>query len=384
MDCQRLPDGSIEVETIDASPYTAPYGHVSKMRASICVLGPLLARRKQARVSMPGGCVFGFRPIDLHLKGLRALGADIRNEHGYIVVEAEKLRGARVYLGGPFGSSVLGTANVMMAAVLAEGTTIIEAAACEPEIADLARFLIAMGARIDGVGTPRLEITGVDELHAVDYRIINDRIEAGTFLIAGAMVGTDVTVENARVEHLSAVIDVLESMGVQLSAESNTIRVRGNPVPRAVELTTFPYPGFPTDLQAQIMAYLSLAQGVSLITEKVYPDRFMHIAELARMGAKIRKEGPTAIVVGVKQLSGAPVMASDLRASACLVLAGLVANGVTEVNRVYHLDRGYERIEDRLQNLGALMQREREEGEDAEDSDPTLSASALEQFLPAV
>lgn len=357
MSCEFQEDGSIEVDTLDPLPYTAPYDLVSKMRASICALGPLLARRKRARVSLPGGCVFGYRPVDLHLKGLRALGATIRNEHGYIVVEAEKLRGAHIYLGGPFGSTVLGTANVMMAAVLAEGHTVIEAAACEPEIADLANFLVAMGAKIQGGGTPRIEIEGVDSLHGCDYSVINDRIEAGTFLIAGAMCGGEVIVEGARIDHLSALIDTLQSMNVRLSAEEDRIRVWGNPAPSPVEITTLPYPGFPTDLQAQMCAYLSLAEGVSVITEKIYPDRFMHIAELARMGAHIRKEGPMAIISGVGGLSGAPVMASDLRASASLVLAGLVASGTTEVHRVYHLDRGYERIEERLVNLGARIER---------------------------
>ncbi len=361
MGCDRLSDGSIEVEAVDLEPVTAPWNQVSKMRASICALGPLLARRRRAVVSMPGGCVFGFRPVDLHLKGLRALGADIRTEHGFIVAEAKRLHGAHIYLGGPFGSSVLGTANVMMAAVLAEGRTVIEAAACEPEIADLARFLVKMGARIEGIGTTRLEIDGVEELYGTHYEIIPDRIEAGTFLIAGAMAGEEVTVVNARVDHLAAVLDSLQSMGVRFSVEENRIRVWGNPHPRPAQITTLPYPGFPTDLQAQILAYLSLADGVSVVTEKIYPDRFIHLAELARMGANVRKEGPMAIVCGASQLSGAPVMASDLRASACLVLAGLVARGTTEIHRIYHLDRGYERIEERLRLLGARILREIDE-----------------------
>ncbi len=357
MSFEKHDDGTIEVDTIDPVPYTAPYDLVSKMRASICALGPLLARRKRARVSLPGGCVFGYRPVDLHLKGLKALGAKIHNEHGYIVVEAEKLHGAYIYLGGPFGSTVLGTANVMMAAVLAEGRTVIEAAACEPEIADLANFLKAMGAKIKGGGTPRIEIEGVEELRGCDYSVINDRIEAGTFLIAGAMCEGEVTVDGARIDHLSALIDTLQQMEVRISVEEDRVRVWGNPRPKPVEITTLPYPGFPTDLQAQMCAYLSMADGVSVITEKIYPDRFMHIAELARMGANIRKEGPMAIINGVKSLSGAPVMASDLRASASLVLAGLVASGQTEVHRIYHLDRGYERIEERLVNLGARIER---------------------------
>jgi UDP-N-acetylglucosamine 1-carboxyvinyltransferase len=358
MSCERRKDGAIEVETEDESRFVAPWDHVRKMRASVCALGPLLARRGRARVSLPGGCVLGVRPIDLHLKGLRALGAKTRTEHGYVDARAERLAGANVFLGGAFGSTVLGTANIMMAATLAQGTTVIECAACEPEIADLAGFLNAMGARIQGAGTPRVVIEGVKELEGTEYTLIPDRIEAGTFLVAGAMTGGDVIVEGARPDHLSAVIDVLQSMGVQVSVENHSMRVRSDGAASAVDVTTLPYPGFPTDLQAQIMAYLSMAGGMSVITEKIYPDRFIHIAELARMGAKIRKEGASAIISGVKRLSGAPVMASDLRASASLLLAGLVANGLTEVHRIYHLDRGYERIEERLASLGAMIRRE--------------------------
>jgi UDP-N-acetylglucosamine 1-carboxyvinyltransferase len=358
MRCERHVDASITVELEDPEPYTAPYEHVCQMRASVCALGPLLARRKRAKVSRPGGCHFGVRPIDLHLKGLSELGADIRTCHGYIEAEARELRGTTIYLGGPFGSSVLATANVMMAATLAKGTTVIEAAALEPEIADLACFLNAMGARIGGIGTPRLVIEGVRELHGADHEIIPDRIEAGTFLIAGAITRGEVIVKGARVEHLGAVTDVLRQAGVHVSAENGSIRVSTNGGFRPVDVTTLPYPGFPTDLQAQIMALLSLADGISVITEKIYPDRFIHVSELCRLGSNIRKEGPTAIISGVRRLSGAQVMASDLRASACLVLAGLVAAGTTQVNRVYHLDRGYERIESRLGSLGALIRRE--------------------------
>lgn len=361
MGCERTKGGSIEIGVEDDSRFTAPWDHVRKMRASVCAMGPLLARRGHARVSLPGGCVFGVRPIDLHLKGLKALGADIRIEHGYVVARAKKLTGATVFLGGPYGSTVLGTANVMMAATLARGTTVIESAACEPEVADLGDFLNAMGARVRGAGTPRVEIEGVEELEGTEYRIIPDRIEASTFLIAGAMTGGEVTVEGARVEHLSAAVDALQRMGVQVSAENHSVRVRGGIPAAAVDVTTFPYPGFPTDLQAQIMAYLAIASGMSVITEKIYPDRFIHISELVRMGANIRKEGPSAIITGVKELSGAPVMASDLRASASLILAGLVASGITEVHRIYHLDRGYERIEKRLAQLGAMIRRESEE-----------------------
>ena len=352
-------DGALEISLEDSTSYTAPYDHVRKMRASVCALGPLLARRGRARVSLPGGCVFGVRPINLHLKGLRALGAQIRIEHGYIEAEAQKLRGTTIYLGGPFGSSVLGTANVMMAATLAEGVTVIESAACEPEIVDLARFLLKMGAKIRGVGTPRLEIEGVEELDGAEHTIIPDRIEAGTLLMAGAITRGDVVVKGARIEHLTAVVDVLHEAGLYISAEGDAIRVYTNGAFRPVDVTTLPYPGFPTDLQAQIMAFLSLAEGISVITEKIYPDRFIHISELGRMGASIRKEGPSAIVCGMPRLSGAPVMASDLRASACLVLAGLMASGKTEISRIYHLDRGYEQIELRLQSLGARITRHR-------------------------
>jgi UDP-N-acetylglucosamine 1-carboxyvinyltransferase len=361
MSCERRKDGAIEIDTEDDTRFIAPWEQVRKMRASVCVLGPLLARRGKARVSIPGGCVFGVRPIDLHLKGLGALGANIRIDHGYVDARAEKLRGTTIYLGGPFGSTVLGTANVMMAACLAEGTTVIECAACEPEVADLANFLIACGAKVRGAGTPRVEIEGVKELHGAEYSVIPDRIEAGTFLIAGAMTGGEVIVEGANPEHLSAVIDVLQQMGVQVSSENHSMRVKADVPSSAVDVTTLPYPGFPTDLQAQIMAYLATAKGMSVITEKIYPDRFIHISELVRMGAKIRKEGPSAIISGVKRLSGAPVMASDLRASASLVLAGLVSSGITEVHRVYHLDRGYERIEERLSALGAMVRRESDE-----------------------
>jgi UDP-N-acetylglucosamine 1-carboxyvinyltransferase len=360
MNCERELDDTIHVELEDSDECTAPYDQVRKMRASVCALGPLLARRGKARVSLPGGCVFGVRPIDLHLKGLRALGASIEIRHGYIEAEVDKLKGARIYLGGPFGSSVLGTANVLMAATLAEGTTVIESAACEPEIIDLANFLTKMGAQIEGLGTPTLVVHGVDELDGAEHTIIPDRIEAGTFLIAGAITRGEVIVEGANFEHLGALVDALHRAGLYINAESDMIRITANGDFRPVDVATLPYPGFPTDLQAQLMALVSLADGISVITEKVYPDRFIHIAELARMGANIRKEGSSAIVIGTESLSGAPVMASDLRASASLLLAGLVASGRTEVNRIYHVDRGYERIEERLCALGARMWREKE------------------------
>ncbi len=357
MHVERTAGTTLEMETVDESSVEAPYELVSTMRASICTLGPLLTKRGCARVSMPGGCVIGVRPIDLHLKGLRALGADIEVKHGYLEAKAKRLKGAEVYLGGPYGSSVLGTANVMMAAVLAEGETVIENAACEPEIQDLAHFLNRCGARIEGIGRPILVIRGVDRLHGTNYRVIPDRIEAGTFIIAGAITRSRITVTNIRARHLAAFLDKLGQAGVGFLKKGNSIEVIPPRRPGAVDLITLPYPGYPTDLQAQIVAYLSCADGISLITEKIYPDRFMHVAELARMGADIRKEGSSAIVHGVGKLSGAPVMASDLRASAALVLAGLVAEGKTEIARVYHIDRGYEKIEEKLNTLGAKIER---------------------------
>ncbi len=358
VETERMSDGSIRCETKDESTVLAPYDLVSTMRGSICVLGPLLARRKRAKVSLPGGCVLGLRPIDLHLKGLRALGARIEVEHGYLVAEAEELRGAEIYLGGQFGSTVLGTANVLMAATVARGTTVIDYAACEPEVQDLATFLVKMGAKIEGIGTPRLVVEGVDSLSGAEHTVIPDRIEAGTFMIAAAITRGDVLVDQCRGDHLTAVIDKLQEVGVRVERKNGTIRVNANARPRATEITTHTYPGLPTDLQAQFMAMLSVADGMSIVSEKIYPDRFMHAAELNRMGADIRKDGPNAIVQGMSTLSGAEVMASDLRASAALVLAGLVARGKTEVHRVYHIDRGYERIERKFQDLGARIWRE--------------------------
>jgi len=350
-------DGALELEVVDEEPVVAPYELVRKMRASICVLGPLLARRGRARVSRPGGCNIGIRPINLHLKGLRALGAEIVNERGYVAAQAVRLRGRRVYLGGPQGSTVSGTANVMMAAALAEGTTVIDHAACEPEIEDLAAFLNACGARVTGGGTPRVVVEGVTELTGAEHRVIPDRIEAGTFMIAAALTRGDVRVEGAREDHLGAVIDVLEEAGVPVEVEEDAIHVYSGGEFRPVDVTALPYPGFPTDLQSQMTTLLSFARGISVVTEKIYPDRFIHVAELNRLGARIRKEGNLIVIKGVERFSGAPVMASDLRASACLVLAGLVAEGVTEVNRIYHIDRGYERIEERLRLLGAEIYR---------------------------
>ncbi|MBI3320747.1 MAG: UDP-N-acetylglucosamine 1-carboxyvinyltransferase [Candidatus Omnitrophica bacterium] len=346
--------------TIRPNHYTgsvAPYDLVSRMRASICVLGPLLARHGSAQVSMPGGCVIGPRPVDLHFKGLQALGAVFTIEHGYIVATRAQLRGARVHLGGAFGSSVLATANVMMAASLAVGMTVIEHAACEPEVVDLANFLIAMGARIEGHGGPVIRIEGVKRLRGVRYRIIPDRIEAGTLMIAAGIAGGDVSIEGAWAEHLGAVIDKLSGAGLTIEKQNGAIRVQASEPLRAVDITTLPFPGFPTDLQAQMMALMAVSHGVSVLTEKVYPERFMHISELNRMGALITREGSSAIVKGVERLSGAPVTAPDLRASAALVLAGVVAEHQTELSGLEHLQRGYQDLEIQLTRIGAKIQR---------------------------
>lgn len=338
----------------------APYDMVRTMRASVCVLGPLIGRCGKAKVSMPGGCIIGNRPIDLHLYGLKCLGADIKIEHGYVAANARRLKGREIYLGGAFGSSVLATANVMMAAALARGETIIENAACEPEVCDLGHFLNKMGADISGIGSHVISIKGVKKLHGARYRIIPDRIEAGTFIIAGAITKGEVKIKGALPEHLMAVIDKVKQAGSRIEVKGHDIFVRGGKKVMPVDITTLPYPGFPTDLQAQMMSLLTLTQGISVITEKIYQDRFMHVAELTRMGSDIHVEKSSAIVKGVKRLSGAPVMASDLRASAALILAGLVADGTTEVRRVYHLDRGYDRLETKLSRLGAHIRREKE------------------------
>jgi UDP-N-acetylglucosamine 1-carboxyvinyltransferase len=335
----------------------APYDIVRKMRASICVLGPLLGREKEATVSLPGGCVIGDRPIDLHLRGFEALGAAVRVQRGDVKVLAPELRGATINLRGKFGSTVLGTDNVMMAAVLAEGTTVIDGAAEEPEVEDLANFLIAMGAKIEGAGTRRIIIEGVKELHGAEHHIIPDRIEAGTFLIAGAIMGNEVTITRAEPRHLKAVLDPLTEAGFSISTGKDSVTLRSNGTGRPLKLETSPYPGFPTDMQAQMCALLSTIDGISVITETVFPQRFMHVAELKRMGANIEMEGPTAVINGVDKLSGAPVMASDLRASAALVLAGLKAENSTEINRVYHIDRGYESLDEKLNGLGAQIER---------------------------
>ncbi len=335
----------------------APYDIVRKMRASVCVLGPLLGREKEATVSLPGGCVIGDRPIDLHLKGFEALNAAYRVEQGNVKVFAGHLRGGTVSLRGKLGPTVLGTDNVMMAAVLADGITVIEHAAAEPEVVDLAEFLNKMGARIEGAGTSRIIIEGVKELHGAEHEVIPDRIEAGTFLVAAAIAGTEVTLRRVNTHHLESVTSVLNRAGYKTTIGKNTITVSGNGCPAPLDLTTEPYPGFPTDMQAQMCALLSCASGTSHISETVFPQRFMHVSELKRMGADIGLDGSTAIIRGVSQLSGAPVMASDLRASAALVLAGLKSEGITEVSRVYHIDRGYESIDEKLNGLGAQIER---------------------------
>ncbi len=352
--------GTVTVTQTKNVNLTADYRLVSTMRASFCVLGPLLGRYKSAKVSLPGGCIIGIRPVDLHLKGLIALGAKISIDAGYVVAKADKLKGSHMYLGGIFGSSVLATANVMMAAVLSSGKTIIESAACEPEVADLADFLVKMGAKIKGQGTPLLEIEGVKHLHGAKHCIISDRIEAGTFMLAALITKGDILIKNAPFKQQGALIDKLQEAGALIKKTDSSIRVCSKNTFHPVNITTLPYPGFPTDMQAQIMSLMAVTPGISVITEKIYPDRFMHVAELNRMGARIQREGPHAIVEGVKFLSGAPVMASDLRASASLVLAGLAAHGRTAVSRIYHLERGYDRIEDKLKGLGAKIWREKE------------------------
>ncbi|HEY9174193.1 MAG TPA: UDP-N-acetylglucosamine 1-carboxyvinyltransferase [Verrucomicrobiae bacterium] len=336
------------------------YDLIRKMRGSICIMGPMLARLKTASVSLPGGCVIGARPINLHLKGFEGLGARITIAGGYAQAKAKKLVGNDIFLGGRAGSTVLGTANVMMAATLAEGITVIESAACEPEVVDLANFLNAMGAKIAGAGSPIITITGVKELHGAEHEVIPDRIEAATYLIAGAATRGEVTVKGANASHLSAVLDKLHDAGVRVERSGAALIARRNGKLKAVDITTLPYAGFPTDVQAQMMALLTLVPGISIITERIFESRFMHVSELGRLGADIEIEGPSAIVKGGRPLSGAPVMASDLRASAALVIAGLAARGTTHVNRVYHIDRGYENIDGKLRDLGARIERVQE------------------------
>jgi len=354
---ERRPDGALRIVVRDEMTCKAEYEIVRKMRASICVLGPLLAKRKRAQIALPGGCAIGDRPVDLHVRAMQHLGAEVDLVSGDIVAKVKRLRGTEMFLGGPFGSTVLGTANAMMAATLAEGVTVIEMAACEPEIVDLANFLNQCGAAITGQGTPRIVVEGIRELRGCEYRIIPDRIEAGTMMAAAAVTNGELALENCRLDHLMAFLDRLEAIGVHAEKDGDLVRVSSARRLEPVDVTTQPFPGFPTDLQAQLMTLLCLADGNSIITEKIFPDRFLHVAELNRMGARLRKEGPTVIVQGVKRLVGAPVMASDLRASAALVLAGLAARGTTIVNRIYHLERGYERLDEKLAQVGADITR---------------------------
>ena len=337
----------------------APYDLVRKMRASVCVLGPMLARNGEALVSLPGGCVIGDRPIDLHLRGLEALGAEVEVKGGDIKVTAPSgLKGANVNMSGQYGSTVLGTDNVMMAAVFAEGETIIEGAAAEPEVEDLAKFLNSLGAKIEGAGTSRIVIHGVEDLSGGEHVVIPDRIEAGTFMVAGALMGDGITLENVRAKHLKKLIKTLKGCDHKVKKlDGNKIYVKASSDPKANEITTEPYPGFPTDMQAQMCALFSVTPGISVVKETIFPSRFMHVPELKRMGANISLNDSTAVIRGVDQLSAAPVMASDLRASAALVLAGLAAEGTTEINRLYHIDRGYEYIDRKLEAIGAKLRR---------------------------
>jgi len=348
--------GTLTIQARDINGY-ADYELVRKMRGSICIAGPLLARLKRARVSLPGGCIIGARPINLHLKGFAALGAKIEIMGGYVDASARRLVGNSVFLGGRAGPTVLGTANVMMAAALSEGLTVIESAACEPEVVDLANFLNAMGSKITGAGSPTITIVGVEKLHGVEHEVIPDRIEAATFLIAAGATGGEVTLKGARPDHLRAVVDKLSEAGVAVECIGANLVARRKSDLKPADITTMPYAGFPTDVQAQMMSLLTLAPGISIITERIFESRFMHVSELARLGADIEIEGPSAIVKGGRPLSGAPVMASDLRASAALVIAGLAARGATQVNRIYHLDRGYEQMDVKLQKLGARIER---------------------------
>jgi len=361
--------GRINTKVISEEASLAPYELVNQMRASFCVLGPLLAKRGYAKVSLPGGCAFGDRPVDLHLKGLRALGAEIQIEHGYVIAKAKKLRGANIYLGGTSGSSVLGTGNVMMAAVLAEGQTVIEHAACEPEVVDLANFLIAMGASIEGAGSHRIKIRGVRTLEGCSYEVIPDRIEAATLLMAGVITRGEVVVKNIDPTHLESVFDKFKEAQISFTRNCKVAAAGMDKRPKEIEVATLPYPGFPTDLQAPMMAMMALGQGASVFIDGIYPDRLNHVAELKRMGARILRVNNTCVVIGVDKLQGAPVMASDLRAGAALILAALAAEGETEVRRIYHVDRGYENLEGKLRSLGAVIKRAPDE---SPEKAPTL------------
>ncbi len=347
-------NGIFHIDTESITGDEAPYELVKTMRASVLVLGPLVARRGSARVSLPGGCAIGARPINLHLAGLREMGAEVEIEHGYVVAKAKRLKGARIYFDT---QTVTGTENLMMAATLAEGRTVLENAACEPEVTDLAACLTGMGAKINGAGTDTIRIEGVSGLKPMKYSVMPDRIETGTYLAAGAITGGEVKITGCEPAHSAALLTKLRECGFEIEKGPGWIRLKGCDRPRAVDIKTLPYPGFPTDMQAQFMALMCVADGLSVITETVFENRFMHIAELKRMGADIKVQGNAAVVQGVKNLFGAPVMATDLRASASLVIAALAAKGSSEISRVYHLDRGYENMEEKLQGIGARIKR---------------------------
>lgn len=345
---------SVSVDATKLTSCEAPYELVKTMRASSLVLGPLVARLGKARVSLPGGCAIGARPINLHLMALEKMGAEIKIEHGYVEARAKRLEGAKIYFDIP---TVTGTENIMMAASLAHGTTVLENAACEPEVTETAELLNKMGARVKGAGTDTITIEGVSSLRPVSYTVMPDRIETGTFMVASALTRGNIKIRSCVAEHSMALISKLKEAGVEVKIEDDGVRIIGHRRIRSVDVKTLPYPGFPTDMQAQMMVLMALGDGLSVITETVFENRFMHVSELQRMGADIRIDGHSAIVKGVPYLSGAPVMATDLRASASLILAGLAAEGTTEVSRVYHLDRGYERIEEKLSRLGAKIKR---------------------------
>lgn len=363
-------DFTDHVMIIDPTTFSesdAPYETVRKMRASIYVMGPMLAKLKRAKVSLPGGCAIGSRPVDLHLKGFESLGADVRLEHGYVLADTDGLKGDEFNLSGATGSSVGATCNVVMAACLADGRTVIHGAAKEPDVVELCNFLNKMGANIEGAGTSSISVIGVDKLSGIDHTVVSDRIEAGTFMTAAAITGGDIIIEQCPIKDMETTIDKLREIGVHVHCQGlDRCRVHGSPADYTpTNIQTLVYPGFPTDMQAQFMALLSIVDGESTIKENIYVDRFMHAAELNRMGADIRVAAGFATINGVPELMGAPVMASDLRASAALVVAGLAAEGITVVNRVYHIDRGYEDIEKKLQGLGARIQRETVDGEDS-------------------
>jgi len=349
-------DKEIIVDASSVNKYTAPYELVNQMRASFLVMGPLLARKGRAKVSLPGGCAIGSRPVDLHLKGLSALGANINTGHGYVEASVKgRLTGARIYLDFP---SVGATENILMASVLAKGRTIIENAATEPEVVNLATLLVSMGANITGAGTDTIRVIGTDRLHGTEHAVIPDRIEACTFMLAAAITGGSITVEIVMTEHIKPISAKLREAGVEISEELGVVHVRSTSNPKAVDIKTHPYPGFPTDMQAQMTSFLSRAEGTSMIVETIFENRFMHISELKRMGARIKIDGRTAIIEGRVPLMGAQVKATDLRAGAALILAGLCAEGRTEISDIRHIDRGYERMEEKLRALGARIRRE--------------------------